>query len=88
MQRQILLLYVPRLPYPIPVAGIELLFRYCWGVQAQAGTFTFRNGSIHRFQPNPANTGFIPDADYRLGANYLWSSVMSGIQNIQCMGRC
>lgn len=28
---------------------------------------------------NPANTGFIPDADYRLGANYRnqWSSVMS-----------
>ncbi|HET7000972.1 MAG TPA: type IX secretion system membrane protein PorP/SprF, partial [Puia sp.] len=26
---------------------------------------------------NPANTGFIPDADYRLGANYRnqWSSV-------------
>jgi type IX secretion system PorP/SprF family membrane protein len=28
---------------------------------------------------NPANTGFIPDADYRLGANYRnqWSAVMS-----------
>lgn len=28
---------------------------------------------------NPANTGFIPDADYRLGGNYRnqWSSVMS-----------
>jgi type IX secretion system PorP/SprF family membrane protein len=28
---------------------------------------------------NPANTGFIPDADYRLGANYRnqWSSIMS-----------
>ena len=28
---------------------------------------------------NPANTGFIPDADYRVGANYRnqWSSVMS-----------
>lgn len=28
---------------------------------------------------NPANTGFIPDADYRIGANYRnqWSSVMS-----------
>ena len=28
---------------------------------------------------NPANTGFMPDADYRLGANYRnqWSSVMS-----------
>jgi hypothetical protein len=28
---------------------------------------------------NPANTGFIPDADYRLGANYRdqWSPVMS-----------
>lgn len=28
---------------------------------------------------NPANTGFMPDADYRIGANYRnqWSSVMS-----------
>ena len=28
---------------------------------------------------NPANTGFIPEADYRLGANYRnqWSSIMS-----------
>ncbi|HMH20535.1 MAG TPA: PorP/SprF family type IX secretion system membrane protein [Puia sp.] len=28
---------------------------------------------------NPANTGFIPDADYRIGANYRdqWSSVMA-----------
>ena len=28
---------------------------------------------------NPANTGFLPDADYRLGANYRnqWSSVLS-----------
>src|ERR671917_454749 len=28
---------------------------------------------------NPANTGFIPDADYRVGANYRnqWSSVMT-----------
>ncbi len=28
---------------------------------------------------NPANTGFIPDADYRIGANYRnqWSSVLS-----------
>src|ERR1700744_3891599 len=28
---------------------------------------------------NPANTGFIPDADYRIGANYRdqWSAVMA-----------
>src|SRR5215472_9700368 len=28
---------------------------------------------------NPANTGFIPDADYRLGANYRnqWSAIMA-----------
>src|SRR5487761_2346134 len=31
------------------------------------------------FLPNPANTGFIPDADYRLGASYRnqYSNVMS-----------
>ena len=28
---------------------------------------------------NPANTGFIPDADYRIGANYRnqWSTIMT-----------
>jgi hypothetical protein len=28
---------------------------------------------------NPANTGFIPDADYRIGANYRnqWSAIMT-----------
>ena len=28
---------------------------------------------------NPANTGFIPDADYRLGAHYRnqWSSILA-----------
>jgi hypothetical protein len=28
---------------------------------------------------NPANTGFIPDADFRLGANYRnqWSTIMT-----------
>jgi type IX secretion system PorP/SprF family membrane protein len=46
-------------------------------VQAQDLHFTqFFNSPL---TTNPANTGFIPDADYRLGANYRnqWSSVMT-----------
>ena len=51
-----------------------------------AGGLTLKAQDLHFSQwfnepllTNPANTGFIPDADYRLGANYRnqWSSVMS-----------
>ena len=51
-----------------------------------AGVFVLKAQDLHFSQwfnepllTNPANTGFIPDADYRLGANYRnqWSSVMS-----------
>ena len=51
-----------------------------------AGSYILKAQDLHFSQwfnepllTNPANTGFIPDADYRLGANYRnqWSSVMS-----------
>ncbi len=51
-----------------------------------AGCMVLRAQDLHFSQwfnepllTNPANTGFIPDADYRIGANYRnqWSSVMS-----------
>jgi type IX secretion system PorP/SprF family membrane protein len=50
------------------------------------GTLTSRAQDLHFSQwfnspltTNPANTGFIPDADYRIGANYRnqWSAIMS-----------
>ncbi len=55
----------------------------CWILISAAAT---RAQDLHFSQwfnspltTNPANTGFIPDADYRLGANYRnqWSTIMS-----------
>ncbi len=66
---------VYRIPYLLPVLVCSLLL----GVQAQAQDFHFSQWFNSPLSTNPANTGFIPDADYRLGANYRnqWSSVMS-----------
>ena len=49
----------------------------CTGLRAQ--DFHFSQWWNSPLTTNPANTGFIPDADYRIGANYRnqWSSVMS-----------
>jgi type IX secretion system PorP/SprF family membrane protein len=59
----------------------QLLIAYCLlpfaALQAQDLHFSqFFNSPL---TTNPANTGFIPDADYRLGANYRnqWSAVMA-----------
>ncbi|RYY97955.1 MAG: type IX secretion system membrane protein PorP/SprF [Chitinophagaceae bacterium] len=59
----------------------------CWSVLALVlATSTAGAQDLHFSQfynspltTNPANTGFIPDGDYRLGVNYRnqWSSVMS-----------
>jgi type IX secretion system PorP/SprF family membrane protein len=49
----------------------------CYAVNAQDMHFSqWFNSPL---TTNPANTGFIPDADYRLGANYRnqWSAIMS-----------
>src|SRR3954464_1210538 len=51
-----------------------------------AGCYILKAQDLHFSQffnapllTNPANTGFIPDADYRLGASYRnqWSAVMT-----------
>ncbi len=53
----------------------------CMGmaVYTQAQDLQFSQWFNSPLLTNPANTGFIPDADYRLGANYRnqWSSIMS-----------
>ena len=48
-------------------------------VNATAQDLHFSQWFNSPLSTNPANTGFIPDADYRLGANYRnqWSSIMS-----------
>lgn len=47
--------------------------------QATAQDMHFSQWFNSPLTTNPANTGFIPDADYRLGVNYRnqWSSIMS-----------
>lgn len=59
------------------VACLAGLFLLASAVQAQDLHFSqFHNSPL---TTNPANTGFIPDGDYRLGVNYRdqWSSVMT-----------
>lgn len=53
------------------------LFMFCESTHAQDLHFSqFFNSPL---TTNPANTGFIPDADYRLGAHYRnqWTSILS-----------
>lgn len=52
---------------------------FCIGNALQAQDLHFSQFFNSPLATNPANTGFIPDADYRIGANYRnqWSSVMS-----------
>jgi type IX secretion system PorP/SprF family membrane protein len=47
--------------------------------QTTAQDFHFSQWFNSPLSTNPANTGFIPDADYRIGGNYRnqWSSIMS-----------
>ena len=64
----------------------------CWKLMIAAvclwttGTTSLKAQDLHFSQfinapllTNPANTGFIPDGDYRLGAQYRdqWSSIMT-----------
>lgn len=59
-------------------AGIVLLSFIAWQ-PAAAQDLHFSQWFNSPLTTNPANTGFIPDADYRLGTNYRnqWSSVMT-----------
>lgn len=57
-----------------------VLFFYSmlFGLLANAQDLHFSQWFNSPLTTNPANTGFIPDADYRIGANYRnqWSAVM------------
>ncbi len=56
-----------------------LLFFAFWGCFTQAQELHFSQYFNSPLLINPANTGFNPDYDYRLGANYRnqWSNVLS-----------
>jgi type IX secretion system PorP/SprF family membrane protein len=60
----------------------KIIVGFCtvWvALQGNAQDLHFSQWFNSPLSTNPANTGFIPDADYRLGANYReqWSQVMS-----------
>src|SRR5215203_323069 len=61
------------LPFTIAILGLLL------AVSVQAQDLHFSQFFNSPLTTNPANTGFIPDGDYRLGINYRdqWSSVMT-----------
>jgi type IX secretion system PorP/SprF family membrane protein len=50
-----------------------------YGITVQAQDLHFSQFFNSPLSTNPANTGFIPDADFRLGANYRnqWSAIMT-----------
>lgn len=50
-----------------------------YGIAVQAQDLHFSQFFNSPLSTNPANTGFIPDADFRLGANYRnqWSAIMT-----------
>ena len=54
-------------------------FMFVWVLNADAQDLHFSQFFNSPLTTNPANTGFIPDADYRLGAHYRnqWSSIMA-----------
>ena len=56
---------------------MTLFFSFTGKIQAQ--DFHLSQWFNSPLLTNPANTGFIPDADYRLGANYRnqWSAIMN-----------
>ncbi|MBA4167222.1 MAG: PorP/SprF family type IX secretion system membrane protein [Chitinophagaceae bacterium] len=58
---------------------LSVLIALMWAGTVHAQDFHFSQWFNSPLLTNPANTGFIPSADYRLGANYRnqWSSVMS-----------
>ncbi len=61
----------------IKIAGLTIACGLWLGSSAQDLHFSqFFNSPL---TTNPANTGFIPDGDYRLGINYRnqWSAIMT-----------
>lgn len=57
---------------------VKICFFLLAGVAAHAQDLHFSQFFNSPLSTNPANTGFIPDADFRLGGNYRnqWSSIM------------
>ncbi len=60
-------------------ALIIMTLLFCCTGKIQAQDFHLSQWFNSPLLTNPANTGFIPDADYRLGANYRnqWSAIMN-----------
>ncbi len=63
---------------------LKKILLFCFGSLILVSTLQGQDLHFSQFfnsplSTNPANTGFIPDADYRLGVNYRnqWSTVMS-----------
>ena len=62
---------------------IKILFLFAFNCIVTVGLYAqdlhFSQFFNSPLTTNPANTGFIPDADYRIGANYRnqWSSIMT-----------
>ncbi|HJW18512.1 MAG TPA: PorP/SprF family type IX secretion system membrane protein [Flavisolibacter sp.] len=56
-----------------------LISALCWAPNTNAQDLHFSQFFNSPLTTNPANTGFIPDGDYRLGINYRdqWSTIMS-----------
>lgn len=59
--------------------SVFLLSSICFASQVYAQDLHFSQFFNSPLTTNPANTGFLPDADYRIGGNYRnqWSSVMT-----------
>ena len=59
--------------------AVLLAFSFLLLASSQSQDLHFSQFFNSPLTTNPANTGFIPDADYRLGANYRnqWSAVMT-----------
>jgi type IX secretion system PorP/SprF family membrane protein len=72
---------LPNAVYNQVIRGCLLLLLCGLGLnrQAEAQDLHFSQWFNSPLTTNPANTGFIPDADYRIGANYRnqWSNVMT-----------
>ncbi len=58
---------------------VILILCWCGGIKGFSQDLHFSQWFNSPLTTNPANTGFIPDADYRVGANYRnqWSNVMT-----------
>src|SRR4051812_19762389 len=67
-----------RIKITITACGFSL-FPFAFGPHAFCQDLPFFQFFNLPFVSNPANTGFIPQADYRVGVNYRnqWSSVMA-----------